>query len=273
LVSAWNRASGEDGAVHVIGEDGRARVLDVVTLVPTRDAGGNTAAPLKVGALSPDGILAAFAQPDEGVVVDVTDAAVRRIPVPGLNEFVRWMPGGVLLVGRDADAHVVDLGSGKVRKIQTSLWDMAAEAPVEVTGGSSPMVRVWSGDFGAVTAEVPVTSVLPDGFQVQEWYGPAWRSGDLIARSGWSRSDRADGAEAVAVVDARTGRVIRLLDVGMGRWKACCATLGWLDRDTVLIRTSDKDSGILAWDIRTGAVTMVTAQFDGTITLAKPEVR
>ena len=273
LVSPWDRNSGQDGKVHVIGEDGVARVLDVVALAPTRDAGGNTAAPLKVGALSPDGALAAFAQPDEVIVVDVTKAVVRRIPVPGLNEFVRWMPSGALLVARDADAHMVDLGSGNVRKIQTSLWDMAAEAPLQVTGGDKPAVRMWSGDFGAVTAELPITSTLPDGFQIREWYGPAWRSGDLIARSGWSRSEQVDGAEAVAVIDARTGRIVRLLDLGMGRWKACCTTLGWLDLNTVLVRTSGQDSGIVAWDIRTGAVTLVTAQFDGTITLANPQAR
>jgi hypothetical protein len=276
------------GPIYVLGSDGRLRLLDVVSLKPTRDAAGNEAIPLKNGSLGPHGVTAVFAQTDKVVIVDLQTAKVREIPLPGFNEFVVWQGDAGILVGQDAAAFAVDQATAKARRLGLTLWDLATD----VTGGSAaepiddharlvelrsvwvdgverepPTMRVWSPDLSRVERQVTVDMAkLPDNYAVNEWYGRAWRLGDLVVRSGWIRNSVMSGAEGVSVVDVRTGAVVRLLDLGRNRNKGCCEALGWLDPQTVVVHT-DRE-GIVAWDIRTGAISLVAGRFPGRVTLS-----
>ena len=90
------------------------------TPAPTRDASGNEAPALKPGVLSPDGRTAAFAQTDELIVVDLTTAAVRRLPLDGYLELVVWA-GDRVLVGGDDRTYAVDRVTGAAGTIGVDL--------------------------------------------------------------------------------------------------------------------------------------------------------
>jgi hypothetical protein len=64
-------------------DDGSWARLDQVRLRFGRDADGNQHSPLDTTSLSADGRYAAFAQPDEVVVVTIATGAVNRFPLPG----------------------------------------------------------------------------------------------------------------------------------------------------------------------------------------------
>ena len=138
-VPAAGRGYRADGPVRVLGDDGVVRSLDVVTLAPTRDAGGNEAAALKPGVLSPDGRSAAFAQTKELVMVDLTTAAVRRIPLDGYLELVVWAHDRVL-VGGDDRTYAVDRVTGAASTIDVSTWDLVAPDPA--AGREAPLIEM-----------------------------------------------------------------------------------------------------------------------------------
>ncbi|MBQ1074130.1 hypothetical protein KBX06_13305 [Micromonospora sp. C31] len=265
--------TGVAGRIRVLGDDGVVRDLDVVAPAPTRDAGGNEAAPLKTGSLSPDGRTAAFAQTDEVIVVDLTTAAVRRHPLKGYLEHVLWS-GDRLLVGDDDTTYELDRGTGAARKIPVSPWNVAAPDPTGQpdllleSGGTPPsLTRVrWGGD-GTHRDSQPVDfRALPPGHRVDEFYGRGWLNGHLLARAGWATIGNSSGMEGVAVLDARTGVVTHLLDVGWGRWKSCCEVLGWDPDKTVLLRYDP--GGLLRWRPDTGEITGVVKDLYGEISLA-----
>ena len=117
-----------DGPVRVLGDDGVVRSLDVVTLAPTRDADGNEAPALKPGVLSPDGRWAAFAQTNELVMVDLTTAGVRRVPLTGYLELVVWANDRVL-VGGDNRTYAVDRDDDTAGTIDVSAGNVVAPDP------------------------------------------------------------------------------------------------------------------------------------------------
>ncbi|MEH0937297.1 hypothetical protein [Micromonospora psammae] len=264
-----------DGPVRVLGDDGVVRALDVVTPAPTRDRAGNEATALKPGVLSPDGRSAAFVQTGSLLLVDLTTAAVRRIPLDGDLELVVWA-GDRVVVGGDDRVYAVDRASGAASPMDVSAWDLVAPDPaagreavlVEVGGERGGLLlRTRSARDGAVRTEQRITdTVLPTPYQVNEFYGRGWLHGERLARSAWIVSDVIDGAEGVVVLDARTGTVAHVLDLGRDRWKSCCEVLGWDDRGAVLLRL--QPGGLLRWHPDTGEVTGVVRNLTGTIALA-----
>ncbi|PZF88785.1 hypothetical protein [Micromonospora deserti] len=265
--------TGVEGRIRVLGDDGLVRDLDVVTPARTRDVEGNEAVPLKTGSLSPDGRAAAFAQTDEVIVVDLTTAKVRRYPLRGYLENVLWA-GDRLLVGDNDTTYEVDRGSGAARKLTASPWDLVGPDPAAPTdsllelGGTpeSLVLRRWSGD-GTQRHDSPVdVRALPRGNRVDEFYGRGWQRNDLVARAGWLTTGQGQGVEGVAVLDTRTSLVVRLLDVGTGRWKGCCEVLGWDSDGAVLLRHDP--GGLLRWQPLTGEVTGVIRDLYGEVSLA-----
>ncbi|WP_433552111.1 hypothetical protein ACQP08_00185 [Micromonospora zamorensis] len=264
-----------DGPVRVLGDDGVVRSLDVVTPAPTRDEGGNQAPALKSGVLSPDGRSAAFAQTNELIMVDLTTATVRRIPLEGYLEMVVWA-GDRVLVGGDGRTYAVDRVSGAASQLDVSLWDLVAPDPaagreaalVEVSGmRDSLTLRSRTAREGTVRSEQKVTGgPLPVPYQVNEFYGRGWLHGERLARSAWITNSEIDGAEGVAVLDARTGAVAHVLDLGRDRWKGCCEVLGWDNRGAVLLRL--QPGGLVRWHPETGEVTGVVRDLTGMVALA-----
>ncbi|MEU6072544.1 hypothetical protein [Micromonospora sp. NPDC047074] len=266
-------ASGVEGRIRVLGDDGFVRELDVVTPARTRDAGGNYAVPLKTGSLSPDGRTAAFAQTGEVIVVDLTTAAVRRHPIEGYLEQVLWA-GDRLLVGDDDTTYEVDRATGTARKLPVSPWDMVTPDPTARTGTmlsvggpqAGLVLTRWSAD-GAQRAHWPLDfRALPRGNTVDEFYGRGWQRGDLVARAGWLTTGNTGSLEGVALLNASTGVVTHLLNLGRDHGKGCCEVLGW-DRDGGVLLRYDS-GGLLRWRPETGEVTGVVRVLYGEVSLA-----
>ncbi|SIQ57952.1 hypothetical protein [Micromonospora avicenniae] len=266
--------TGTEGRIRVLGDDGLVRELDVVTPARTRDASGNEAFALKSGSLSADGRLAAFAQTDEVIVVDLTTAQVRRYPLNGYLEHVLWA-GDRLFVGDDDTTYELDRRTGASRTMPLSPWEMVVPDPAGRTDSLLALGGLRDGlTLSRWTRSADRTDrgsrpldfrALPTGDRVNEFYGRGWQRGDQIAQAGWISTGGMDGLEGVAVVDATTGVVTRLLDLGRDRSKGCCGVLGW-DGDAVLLRHDP--GGLLRWRPATGEVTGVARDLKGEISLA-----
>jgi hypothetical protein len=223
------------------------------------DSAKNLSAPLQPTSLSADGRLAAFPQPDEVVVVDLTTAHVTHIKVTGVNEQVLWRTSRSLLVGQQGAVYAVDVEHESATRMPggLSLGDAAAGASgtvLELPNSAGLPVREWTVGTGAPRIDAKVDQRGLSRYRVADWTGPAWRAGDLLVRAGRSDGPRAD---MVAVLDARSGRVVRVV-------AGTATPLGWLDRHTVVLQARN---GVLAWDIDTGRLTSIAAPFDGTLAL------
>ncbi|MDG4761137.1 hypothetical protein [Micromonospora sp. WMMD710] len=264
-----------DGAVRVLGDDGVVRSLDVVTLAPTRDESGNEAPAVKPGVLSPDGRSAAFAQTNELIMIDLTTAAVRRIPLEGYLELVVWANDRVL-VGGDNRTYAVDRVTATASTSDVSAWNVVAPDPeagrdaalVELTGERGGLTLVSrTAREGAIRSEERITGdALPSPYEVNEFYGRGWLHGERIASAAWITSGEIDGAEGAAVLDARTGAVTHLLDLGRERAKGCCPVLGWDNRGAVLLRL--EPAGLARWNPETGEITGIVRDLPGMVALA-----
>jgi hypothetical protein len=275
LFQPLNEEYQADGPIRVLGNDGVVRSLDVVTLAPTRDASGNEAPALKPEVLSPDGRSAAFAQTKELVLVDLTTAVVRRIPLDGYLELVVWAHDRVL-VGGDDRTYAVDWITGAASTIDVSTWELIApdpaagrEAPlIDMYGeGTGLKLRTRSAREAEIRSEQPIDhSALPTPYQVNEFYGRGWLHGERLARAAWIISSEINGAEGVAVLDARTGAVLHVLDLGRDRAKGCCDVLGWDNKGAVLLRL--EPAALARWHPETGEITGIIRDLRGVISLA-----
>jgi hypothetical protein len=217
--------------------------------------------PLRPTSLSADGRLAAFPQRDAVLMVDLTTARVTQVKIPGFNEQVLWLTSGSLLVGQQGAAYVVDVDRASATRLPGSLSvaDVVAgvsseRTVLELADTPGLPLREWT--LGTATSRVDSKADFHGlaGYRVTRWSGPAWRSGDLLVRAGQSNTAK---AEVVVVLDALSGRVVRLL-------AATATPLGWLDQHTVVLQAS---KGVLAWDVDTGGLTSIAAPFDGTLAL------
>ncbi|MEU5908547.1 hypothetical protein ABZ780_29790 [Micromonospora sp. NPDC047467] len=264
-----------DGPVRVLGDDGVVRSLDVVTLAPTRDQDGNEAPALKPGVLSPDGRWAAFAQTNELIMVDLTKAGVRRIPLDGYLELVVWANDRVL-VGGDDRTYAVERDTEAASTIDVSAWEVVTPDPeagreaalIETSGQRDGLiVRSRTAREGTLRSEQRVTGeLLPAPYQVNEFYGRGWLHGERLAQAAWITNGEIDGAEGVAVLDARTGAVAHVLDLGRDRAKGCCPVLGWDNKGAVLLRL--EPAALARWHPETGEITGVVDNLTGVLALA-----
>lgn len=233
--------------VYALGPDGSLRWLETANLGFTRDASGQTIPPLLPTSLSPDGRRAAFPQRDLLVIVDLSAGKADTVKIPGWNGYVLWRGNSTVLVGQGHASYTVDLATKAVERLPAAL--AARDMPADPTG-TAPLV----------TPPADIDQSRLRGYQVKSWQGTAWRSGDLVVRAGTGTQPDSRNTGLVAVLDVKTKAVVRLLP-------AAGTPLGWLDGHTVLLQASP---GIVAWDIRNGQVTAVTAPFDGTVAVSPP---
>ncbi|MBO3739171.1 hypothetical protein [Actinoplanes flavus] len=257
-----------DPPLYVLDLDGDWTRIDVGDLRPTRDENGNQAYALRSTALSPDGRRIAVPQPQALVVIDLTTAEAHRVPVPGYNEQVMWWGDETVLVGAGGPGVVrVDWRTGAVTPEPAGISAWSSAGARQVSAGAIPelvvidgrrMARGWVLGDPKPAWESPIDeSGLPGGYRISEWYGPALPDdAGRVAAPAWGSRPGFEGSEMLTVVNARTGVVERILDLGFGRGKGCCAALAWVG-DHVLLARTDRE-GLITWDTRTGVVTQVT---------------
>ncbi len=242
-----------------------------VSLADTQDADGNRATPLDRGSLGPMGRHAAFAQPNEFVIVDLWDGTVSRIPLPGLNEEVIWFPNGQnLLVSSETTTWLVSL-TDVLGEVAANGFDVAALVG-EATGlttlamaeSEPPVIRRYD-DAGRIDrGQTAIDVAGADPYDIRFITPRAWRMGNLIAVAASGQVENHPG-DFIVVVDAPTGAVTNVLDLGDRSVKACCTVMGWQNSDVVLVRTEDD---LLFWRLSTGAVTQLSENVPGSISIA-----
>ena len=254
-----------------------------VSLSDTPGADGKSS-PLDQGSLGPMGHQAAFAQRNEVVIVDFREGTVQRIPLPGLNEDLTWLPDG---------RHLFVTGCPLSGICDSQTWLIATDhviGPVAVPGYDvTPLVGDALGlttmsaslDIASTPAERLIVSRYDDEgraevghFEVDlhhrpgvppEPPGTAWSANRETHRAGRLRP-LDDVRDFVVVVDDRPEAVTHVLDLGTFPGMACCAVMGWENGETVLV-LSDQE-GLLRWHLPTGAVTRLTASAQGSMSVA-----
>lgn len=263
-------------SVYVLGSDRLLRVLDTVRLKAPEDAFGNAQGVLDSTSLAPDGKRAAFAQRDEVVIVDLTTGKVERLPVRGFNENVLWQPDALGLIVEQADAtYLVDVRGAK-RQTYASFDSVASNGET-----ADDIVRLGTADGPGsalsrwtLGGELVTRIRLPAPWlAVEDWYGTGWRNGGLVARSLFAPMalEPSGAGEAILAVDVTSAKIVRALlfprdpGNGGGRWLQCCHVRGWLGPDIVVVQSMNR---LLAWNVRTGALHLVTQLAPGTGTLS-----
>lgn len=226
LFQLWGDRPGE---VVAIGADGASYALDVSHLDRYAER-GNELLPLSEESLSPDGQYAFFRQrgslevyafgPGTWSTLELPDAAIER---------TRWEDGAieVTTIGEEVDLSYYSPAGQLIRsttKIPRAYsgprWQDEHYGPLERRAGQGAQGLYLAG---------PVTA--PDG--------TSYESVDAVAATGFGEPD------ALLAMPP---------EAGGGRWKRCCAVVGWLDRETVLFESRHEDARVLAWRVGTSEV-------------------
>jgi hypothetical protein len=258
-----------NGPVLVLGQDGAWREAD-------RRPGLSLAST----SVSPDARRLVLAQDNGLLLIDATTGSRRLLAVPGtvgrIDSFL-WLPDGDrVAVSGDAGAGVLSTKDGSYRSTEDPMHDLAVSRP------GDPQTRLTASELVVQDAGATARRRYGTGDQgeLDQWYGAGWVNGSMAARTGFLNNGE---VQATLVIDVATARVTHLLALPFGtapavRSNGCCATVGWLDKQTVLLR----DGGhVLAWRITSGTVYRVarlpgtTTQgadpgYDTTIALAQP---
>lgn len=230
LFQLWGERPGE---VVAIGADGASYTLDVSRLERYAER-GNVLPPLSAESLSPDGEHAFFRQDGALEVYTFGTRTWTTIDVPGAD-------------------------------VERTRWEQAALEVTTIGGGVGLSYYSPAGQLIRSTTE------LPQGYTGPRWqdehYGPLERlvgegaqglylAGPVAAMDG-------TGFESVdAVAAGGVGEPDALLamppETSGGRWKQCCAVVGWLDRETVLFESRHEHARVLAWRVGTPEVFRVS---------------
>jgi len=251
----------------LLGSDGSWAQADVGLVA----VGGEP--PLSSGAISPEGRIVAFPQPDEVVTVDASTAQISRFPLPGgAFRSVSWVADGrrVLVSGPGAAYQVVvgEVGNGERPVIPVS----PARDPDEVT---SPF-RIQTGSLMRYLFDGQWAEDTPLTLPVRSWEGQTFSSISAAARVFVAENlpevpTRVSQAQIVAAISTLRTMPSRLLVLGeprdnpptnegagdhpFVREAGCCVVLGWYDDSNVLFRVH---GWVLAWNLDSGRVRRVT---------------
>ncbi|TCO21202.1 hypothetical protein EV652_111109 [Kribbella steppae] len=229
-----------------------------------------TGSPLSSGAISPDGRFAAFPQPGELVIVDVTTAEVFRFTLPSQDvSSVSWLPTAErILVSGPGVAYRVVVGEGgdgekPVTAIPSARNPASITAPYRMDSGA--VLRYL------VNGEYSLDSELQ--LPVRTWVGQTFSTYTMTARlfiandiqQVPTKSSQPQVVAAISTLRALRSSLLVLgetdpstpgtADPAHVREPGCCAVLGWYDdyKPLILVR-----GWVLAWDVRTGKVQRVT---------------
>ena len=285
VVAVYLRADGPSFHPVLVTAVGRQVLADKVTLVPTTDPGGNTAAPLGPRAVGGGGRYIVFPQPDHVVRLDTHTGDTVSYAVP--SDYVEW-------AGWTADngAIVARAAGGKAWTIDP--WKPGAKAqradgtyeglfrltmsgvstnPGGVTPAPMPAQLMLTSDQRAPLGEPlrmtsPVSDVWGETISTEEWAATGAFFDQNLTSSVIRRGNGPIYQGLVAVdVGHRSARVLLAPenpDGQTGRSKGCCTVLSWADGNTVLFQSvGSHGRWILAWDVTTGEVFEAT-RFTGT---------
>jgi hypothetical protein len=265
--AVYLRPVGDDYQPVLVVATGESVVVDGLRLVPTRDSGGNAGSPLGVRPVA-NGADIVFAQPGKVVQLDARTGKVKTYPVPSQTvQSAGWTRSGQTVVvrsegqawridpGRGGAAEVADPGTDDGRfqlgatadtrslGIRTFAADGSPEAQRSI---GSPVTELWGDTVGSAAW------AASGAFYDQNLTSPLIRRGNGPIYQGLVAVEAARGPARILVAPENP-------DGMTGRFKGCCAALGWVDDDTVVFQTvGSHDSWLLAWNVRTGAVYKVT---------------
>jgi YD repeat-containing protein len=207
--------------------------------------------------IAPDGRHLVFAQPGEVVVLDVATAGVTRIP----------LPGAALM-----DAGWTTARTGIVARVsETQGWFIEADTWTAETGGARERYPAHyrldladgKGRLQTWDANGRLTSTTSTGVRLAATPGRSQTVGNV---DGWAARAVALGPDTretnlgVLAVQADRPSNRRFLVIPQGpRSQECCAPMGWVGGQTLLVQVVDEaQTWILAWDLTTGEVRKVT---------------
>lgn len=275
IVAAVQR---RNGPVLVLGQNGAWREADRGP-GGASNQGGSPGLSLTSTSISPDARRLVLLRGDGFLLIDATTGDRRMVSVPGTVgrvDSIVWLPDGAsVAVAGDHGAVLVSTRDGSYHGTEEPVHDQAVSPP------NGPVVQLTASDLVTKEAGASVRRGYGTGNQVtlDEWYGAGWVNGSLAARTGFLD----DGEQGTFVIDVTTAVLTHVLALPSGaapavRSHGCCAVLGWLDKQTVLLRDGGQ---VLAWNITSSAVNSVarlpgsTTQgsdpgYDTAIALAQP---
>ena len=240
-----------NGSVLVLGEDGAWREVDRGFGGPP-GGDGNPAWSLASTSISPDARKLVLTRDGGLVLIDATTGQHRLLSVPatfGRIDGLIWLPDGErVAVSGDRGAGVLSMVDGSYSSTEDRVWELAVSHP------GDPVVHLAASELVVEQAGATVRREYGTGRRVvlDDWYGAGWVNGTLVASTGFL----GDGDQATSVIDVANARVTHLLGFATGappsaRSNGCCATLGWLDEQTVLLRDGGQ---VLAWRFTSSVV-------------------
>lgn len=251
--------AGPGATVGLIGDDARLRQLDGVDLERPGDPDGSGTNPVASASLTSDGRLAAFAQANGVVILDIASGSSKWFDVPSADPpdgvqtspvTLRWHPdqrhvliGGMLL----------DTADGSVEPVPYQARHTAFApdgAALEITGTMAP----WPGELVRWVEDEPKR--LPISIICCNKTPPSATDDSLVIAGSTNNVDPDWAAETGwIVIDIDTGQPLAMLRAPPSWHRAWLVGLhGWLGNDAVLIQTDD---GIVAWTPSTGAIERV----------------
>jgi hypothetical protein len=261
----------DGGPIYVLGEDGRWRKQDLIDVEPREDSEGSpSGGALGVGSLSADGSKLSVPQPHGLIVIDLEANTARRHPLPGQPQRVKWDPAGSdVLVYSYADGYpfrevslLVDAETGSSRQVPynaelTSFADDGTAVEVHRYTAFRPNgydeLRRYDTE-GAMTAVPTQVDLFEDSPSVIA----AGADAVAVMRDVWmSKVPRPAGSwPGPTILDLDTGQPLAQLPVPeLANALYWIAPVGWVDKDTVLLRLGDH---LVAWDYRSGSLSRVS---------------
>jgi hypothetical protein len=270
VVAVYLRADGAGYRPVLVQGGGKQFVADHLLLAPTHDSGGNAAAPLGPRAVGGGGRYAVFPQPGKVVRLDTHTGAVTTYAVPSQDlESAGWTSTDDLVVARsEGQTWTIDpwTPGSRARPAGPAAYEGLFRVSSDEKVPGKVVVTRQRSDRQPGTGETftaPVFDLWGETLSTQEWAATGAYF-DQNLTSAVIRRGNGPIYQGLVAVEADRGKARVLLapenpDGQTGRFKGCCAVLGWADGKTVLFQSvGSHGRWILAWDVTNGQVFDVT---------------
>lgn len=260
VMAAVERDVADVPQISVLGDDGVWRSLDVGNLVQSQDSGGYTSTALQPSSIAPDQRRLAIPQPQAVVIVDLTDATVRRFSVPGFNKTVAWTPDSeAVLVGTEGRQRgvIMDVQDGSTIRVPFSsnrTTYASNGSAIELSETQVTQLRTYVDNTEAQS--IPLMVGAQSGIN-SNLTAVATEQSVAMVRSvvAWQNGRSLTDRDGPLVVDTETGDPIALIPMYDYGTLYATSPLGWLNQDTVIYRIG---GDVIAWTYRTGQLQRVT---------------